>query len=296
MAAASSWELHDGDPIAEGRTVLGQLGGGHVYDVYLVWDERRFAVMVAKLLRPDQVGRDSARESLRREIEALRRLSHPVVMRGFDADYDGPYPHILLEHLEGPPLRSILKAQRSIGIEQLLPLGVYLASALHYVAEEGMAHLDVKPANIIMGIPPRLIDFSVARSLEEAARIDDLIGTDAYMAPEQCDPGRLGPVGSPADVFGLGATLYHAVAGHVPFPKAIEADDEILDERFPQLVDVPAPLPAGTPRELEELLLRTLASDPAERPPVREVALALEPLVGALPQRTILTRRGWQMR
>ena len=77
-------------------------------------------------------------------------------------------------------------------------------------------HLDVKPSNIVMGGPPRLIDLSVARTLAEAAALRAPIGTDAYMAPEQCEPdGRLGP---PADVFGLAATLYTGLTGTRPFP------------------------------------------------------------------------------
>src|ERR687893_274333 len=101
-----TWGLAEGDELAPGRTVLRRIGGGHRYEAMLVWDEHRLAVLVAKVLRPDQ-----AREP----------------------------------------------------IEQLLPLGLHVASALHYMAAEGIVHLDVKPSNIVMGGPPRLIDLSVAR-------------------------------------------------------------------------------------------------------------------------------------
>ena len=111
-----------------------------------------------------------------------------------------------------------------------------------------MVHLDVKPDNIVMGAPPRLIDLSVARTVEAAARLRRPVGTDSYMAPEQCDPAR-GPVGPPADVFGLAATLYHAFAGVRPFARD-------GGQRFPQLERDPAPLPRRVPRPLAALLGR----------------------------------------
>jgi serine/threonine protein kinase len=142
-----------------------------------------------------------------------------------------------------------------LALEQVLPLGLHLASALHYLNNQGIAHLDVKPSNVVMGVPPRLIDLSVARTHAEAARVRTPIGTDAYMAPEQAAPdGRLG---APADVFGLCATVYEAVAG----------------------TRAPAALPRRTPRELASILRAGLDPDPSARPPAVEVALALEPLV-----------------
>src|SRR3954469_14751647 len=104
-----SWRLEEGAEIAPGRTVLKLLGGGHLYEVYLVWDERLFAIMVAKLLRPDEVEDEHALRALRREAEALDRLAHPVLLRGFGAVLDGPYPHVLVEHLEGPTLRRLVR-------------------------------------------------------------------------------------------------------------------------------------------------------------------------------------------
>ena len=152
-----------------------------------------------------------------------------------------------------------------------------------------MLHLDVKPDNVVMGAPPRLIDLSVARTLAQASRIVGPIGTDAYMAPEQADPAGTriprAPVGPPADVFGLAATLHHAVSGRRPFPRR-------GPERFPQLAHDPEQLPRRTPRALCELLQAGLARDPAGRPTAAELAAGLEPLVAALPQRLVLGRRG----
>ena len=295
-----TWGLVEGDAIAPGRTVLRRLGGGRRYEVLLVWDDHRLAVLVAKVLRPDQAGEPAALRELRREAEVLARLGHPVVVRGFGASPDGPFPHLLLEHLEGPTLQSLLERHGPLGLEQLLPLGMYIASALHYLAREGTVHLDVKPDNLVMGAPPRLIDFSVARSLQAAARIRRPTGTDGYMAPEQCGAGGdlvRAAVGPAADVFGLGATLHHALSGERPFPrKAGARESGDLRQRFPQLVQGPAPLPRRTPAPLAVLVAAMLAPAPADRPSAAEVAGALEPVVAELPHRLLLSRRGWRRR
>jgi serine/threonine protein kinase len=287
-----TWGLVEGDAIASGRTVLRRIGGGRRYEVFLVWDEHRLAVLVAKVLRPDQADDPAAMRDLVREGELLARIAHPVVVRGFDCAAGGPFPQLLLEHLEGPTLQALLDEHGPVGLEQLLPLGMHAASALHYLAREGVVHLDVKPENLVMGAPPRLIDFSVSRSPESASRLSKPVGTDQYMAPEQCDRSR-GEIGPAADVFGLGATLYRAITGQRAFPRPDgAARSEDLTVRFPQLVRAPAPLPRRTPAPLVELLRAMLSPQPGDRPTDAEVVRALEPLVAELPRRLVLGRRG----
>ena len=293
MRGKESWDLQEGDEIAPGRSVLKPLGGGHLYEVYLVWDDKLFAVMVAKLLRPDLARDDRAREGLAREAEALARLAHPVLLRGFDTALEGEYPHVLVEHLEGPTLRRLIKRTGFLPAQQLLPLALHVAAALHYLAGEGMVHLDVKPENIIMGIPPRLIDFSLVQPVERARRIRGWIGTRAYMPPEQCAPGEVGEIGPPSDVWGLGATLFHAITGETPFRGGrSKEDDAPLEERFPQLVDEPRPFPRHVAPDLAESVAACLEKDPDRRPTAAELALSLEPQVAALPRRLRLGRRG----
>ena len=287
-----TWGLVEGDAIAPGRTVLRQIGGGRRYEVFLVWDAQRLSVLVAKVLRPDHATDAVALRDLVREGDLLARISHPVVVRGFDTAGGGPFPHLLLEHLEGPTLQALLDRHGPVGLEQLLPLGMHVAAALHYLAREGVVHLDVKPDNLVMGAPPRLIDFSVSRSLASAARLKKPVGTDQYMAPEQCDRTR-GEIGPPVDVFGLGATLYRAITGRRAFPREEgAARSEDLTVRFPQLVKTPAPLPRRTPAPLVELLQAMLAVQPGDRPTAAQVVAALEPVVAELPRRLVLGRRG----
>ena len=281
MSDRGSWGFEPGDEIAPGRTVLKGLGGGTRYEVMLVWDDVRFAIMVAKVLRPGVAQEAGALDDLREEAEALAALSHPVIVRGFDAVLDGAHPHVLLEHLEGPSLRRLLRAETTLPLQQLLPLALHVAAGLHYMAGAGWVHLDVKPDNLIMGVPPRIIDLSIARTHEHAARTRGALGTDPYMAPEQCGTpefeGRLGPE---ADVWGLAATLWRAATGKAPFGRG---RGEVPEERWPQLVAPPPEPPPGMPRDLAELLLAGLAREPADRPRARDLATGLEPLVGALP-------------
>jgi serine/threonine protein kinase len=290
----ASWSFAEGDEIAPGRSIVGHLGGGNAYEVFLVWDEHLFALMVAKVLRPDRAEDDAELRSLDNEIDALASLDHPVLVRGFDADMEGPHPHVLIEHLEGPTLKAVIKRHGALEIEQLVPLALNVAGAIQYMANEGWVHLDVKPDNVVLGVPPRLIDLSVARTIERAAGVRRPVGTDAYMAPEQCDPAaHPGAIGPATDVFGLAATLFHAVAGRVPFPRAKGARESgDPAHRFPQLHQPAGDLPPKTPAPLAEAIHAGLAPDPAERPTAAQVVELLEPVLAGLPRKLVLSRRG----
>lgn len=258
-----------------------RIGGGTRYEVYLAWDERLHSLVVAKVLRPHAIEEPRALDELSREAEVLSRLAHPVVLRAFGVDLEGPHPHLVVEHLEGPTLSRLIRRYGTLPVEQLVPLTLHMSAALHYLRCEGVVHLDVKPSNIVMGWPPRLIDLSIARTVERAARLSSPIGTDAYMAPEQCDPMAAShPVGPPADVWGLGATVHHASSGQVPFPRSHNArSSEDFRVRFPQLHVEPPNLERRVSAPLPELVLRMMARDPDERPIPEEVTEVLEPLV-----------------
>ena len=280
--AERRWQLAEGDEIAPGLHALDRLGGGHRYGAYLAFDDRLHSIVVAKIVRPHLVDDEHTLAGLRGEAAMLAGLAHPVIVRSFGATLDGPRPHLVLEHVEGPRLSTLVRRHGPLPPEQLIPLALQLCSALHYLAREGVVHLDVKPANVIMSGPPRLIDLSVALGVEEAAALDRPIGTDGYMAPEQCDPARLGPPGPAADLFGLGATLYRAVAGARPFETG-DADSDGA-ARWPQLAEDPAPLPATVPREVAEAIGAALDRDPRRRPSAAALADRLEPVLAAQPK------------
>lgn len=327
---ADKWRFAEGDPIAPEVLALRLLGGGERYETYLAYDERRLALVVVKIIRPELVADPHSLRGLAREVELLQRLAHPVIVRLFGSELEGDRPRVVLEHLEGPRLSSLLRRYGPLDPEQLLPLGAQLASAAHYMASEGVVHLDIKPSNTIMGAPARLIDLSIARTPEDLAGRDHAIGTDAYMAPEQCDPAGRGPITPAADVWGIGATLHHAALGRATFVvesgarrrgDAPEAGEVALDERregeaadrpqspdaqvpgspdanatrtpearYPQLVRAPEPLPLRLPEPLRDLIMSCLAADPDERPSAAEVTARFEEMVGALPHRPVLRR------
>ena len=290
----ASWDLAEGDEIVPGRTALNLLGGGHRYEAYLAWDEKLHFIIVAKLLRPDQVNDDRALKELRKEAEALERFAHPVLVRGFGAVVDGPRPHLVIEHLEGPTLKRLLKKYGALPLEQLLPLGLHVTSAIHYLSMEGIVHLDVKPGNIVMGAPPRLIDMSIWRTQESARKSSGGMGTRLYMAPEQCDPKTWGPIGPPADVWGVGVVLYEALTGKRPFSSSrLEkelssalngpSDDSPL-RKYPQLTQDPPPLSKDVPEPLADMIFRTLSKSQDERPTASELAHFLEEPAARVPR------------
>jgi eukaryotic-like serine/threonine-protein kinase len=288
MTTAPSWELQEGDEIAAERYALQLLGGGHKYEAYLSWDEELQSLVVAKLLRPHLVGEQSALRTLRAEAAAVTRLNHPVLLRCFGVVTDGPRPHLVLEHLEGPRLSTLLRRQKRLALDQAIPLGLQLSSALHYMHRKQMVHLDVKPRNIIMGGPPRLIDLSVARTVQQAEDAVEPIGTDAYMAPEQCEPKLLGGMGPQSDVWGWGVTMFEAVTGFLPFPRLDE--DAGRSDPWPQLHLDPASLTPDIPPLLGDLIMSCLEKRPEMRPLQTDIAQHLEPLVAALPRRIVLSK------
>ena len=275
-AVKASWGFAEGDEIVPGRYAVRLLGGGHRYEAYLAWDDELRALVTVKIVRPDLVEDPGVLAGIAGEARSLQRLRHPVIVRAFDAVLRGERPHLVLELLDGPRLSTLVRTS-VVAVEQVLSLGLQLASAAHYLSVRGIVHLDIKPANVIMAGPPRLIDLSVALPVEELASITSPVGTDAYMAPEQADPSRFAEIGPPADVWGIGVTLYGALAKR----KAFESTP---DERFPQLARRPGPLPHEVPPALSELLFGTLEPRPADRPTAAELGDALEPLVAALPR------------
>jgi eukaryotic-like serine/threonine-protein kinase len=267
----SSWRLRRGDLVAQRCEVVRLLGGGRAYEAYEAFDLQMMATVVVKVLRPDVVEDSGALRGLRREIEMLGRLNHPIVVRGFHADTGGDQPYVALEFLPGPRLSTLLRKHGPLATEQVVALAVDLSSALHYLHACEVVHLDVKPSNIIMDAAPRLIDLSVARSIAAAAGLDHIVGTDRYMAPEQCDPPRSGVPGPASDVWGLGVTLYEAVCESRPYGD--QPATEALPTRMPEAVDAALAGP----------IMACLSADPADRPTPGDLFIAFGAVRESLP-------------
>ena len=269
-----SWAFAEGEEIAPGRHALELLGGGTLYEAYIANDDHLGALVVVKLLRPGLVRDPKALRAIHAEADMLAGLAHPYLVRSFGVDLDRGRPQLVLEHLEGLRLSTLLRRYGLI-LEQLLPLALDLSSVLGYLAREGVVHLDVKPRNVVMGDRPRLIDLSVARRVDELDALTGPVGTDAYMAPEQCDPALFGDIGPASDMWGLGVTLYEALTGSRPFERP--------GVRFPQLFEVAPPLDARAPAPLKEAVTALLEPRPGDRPTADQLADVVQPLADELP-------------
>jgi serine/threonine protein kinase len=267
------WDLR-GALIAPGRAVLRRLGGGGDYEVFLVWDDRLCAAAAAKVIRPDRLDDDGARRRLRREAELLTELVHPALPRCFDVDIDVEVPHALLELVEGPALNRLVRQVGSLDTAQVVSLGVQIAGVLHFLASNGVVHLDVKPGTVVMSSAPKLIDLSLARTIASASRLTGTVGTSPYLAPEQCIVPHGAVVGPAADVWGLGVTLYFAATGFRPFRDVDWRSESSAD--FPQVEDLPEPLPRSVPDFLANVIVDCLSADPELRPTPVEIILQLE--------------------
>jgi serine/threonine protein kinase len=247
------WDLPRGEPIAPGRALLGRIGGGADFEVFIVEDARH-GRCAAKLVRPHLVAEGLACGLVAREASALSAVRCAGVVRCLDVELHGPYPHLLLEYIEGPTLRETLRQRATLPPAEVATLGARLAGTLAEIADAGWLHLDVKPENIMLAGPARLLDFSISQPLPHAAAPDYLVGTPAYMAPEQ-RPGHAAPLGPPADVFALATTLVEALTGAVSVRLGVRAQ----------------PLPAP----FEAVLGPALSPQPHRRPGARDLAAAL---------------------
>jgi serine/threonine protein kinase len=266
----AGWEFATGDEIVPGRIAQALLGGGERYEAYVAFNERLMTPTVIKILRPNMCGDERARRSMASEGNTLARLQHPGLTRLFDIDVEGERPFLELEYVDGPRLSTLIRRHGRLNPEQAFPLARQLAATLHFLHAEGVLHLDVKPANIIMGPVPRLIDLSVARRIQRAHLTNGYVGTDAYMAPEQADPALWHTVGPKSDTWGLGATLYQALAKRLPYSRGRHERTGVA--RFPQLVEQPAPLdPIRHSPPMAETVMRCLRRHPDDRPTVADL-------------------------
>ncbi len=240
-----------GERIAGHITVVSPIDEGGRDPVYIVWNHAAWCPMCCKLFKkPAQA---------RWEVQALRRLAHPGIVRLLE---DGAPRYMLTEFLEGPSLRKLLKTRPKgrLSVADALRTAIHLGSALAHLHARGYLHLDLKPGNVIVTRRrPVLFDLGSARRAN-GRKLPSPQGTDAYMSPEQCRA----KVPSPAsDVYGLGVTLFEMLTGARPFPEGDKA------EPFPQLHQAPAPLRAHLPTasaELAALVAACLAPRPADRP------------------------------
>lgn len=228
-------------------------------------DERPVAVKIAA-----GAERATVQQSFRREAAALAALRHPALPAVLHTGERDGRAFLVMELIDGRSLADVLADEGPLPPPRVRTIGCELADVLAVVHEHGLIHRDVKPRNVMVRPDGSiaLVDFGLAQA-STTGRTEEVAGTVRYAAPEQLSGER---IDARVDLHGLGATLYHALAGRPPF----ESSD--LRER---LLSPPPPPPANAPADLGRLVLRLLAPEPDARPrSAREVRAALGDEVG----------------
>jgi WD40 repeat protein/tRNA A-37 threonylcarbamoyl transferase component Bud32 len=276
--------------------VLGVLGSGGMGTVYRAEHrlmERRVAL---KVIRRGLLDNPEAVERFRREVKAAARLAHPNIVTAYDAERAGDMHFLVMEYVEGISLDELVRARGRLPAAEACDYVRQAALGLQHAHECGMVHRDVKPANLILTVAGqvKVLDLGLARLVREggpagtATAAGLVVGTPDYMAPEQVADSHAADIR--ADVYSLGCTLYHLLAGHPPFPEGSPVEKLLAhQQRRPRALHE---FRDDVPRGLEPVLDRMLAKDPAQRfPTPAAVAAALEPFARAVERRAPPGRR-----
>jgi serine/threonine protein kinase len=263
--------------------VLSPLASGGMGGVYLARHVTTDDRVALKVLDPAFADHPEVVSRLYAELRVSARASHPglVSIRAASKSSDD-VPYLVMEYLEGDTLADV---GDSLPLAAKLGIAAQIASALAAMHAAGVVHCDVKPENVLVlerdrwSAWPRIkvIDFGVARTTDEAPPDDaSVAGTPAYMAPEQWR-GRPEPA---SDVYALGCLLFELVTGTLPFEGSLGELFNAHSERRPSR---PTWLAPNVPIELERVILRALAKEPAMRPTMTELAMKLEQLADSAP-------------
>ena len=215
-APKPSWSWSPGDELAPGLLAWALLGDGRRCETWLAWDLGRWCPVAVKLPRPGQGPRAVA--ALAGEARVAAAVAHPGIRRLLEDRLDQPLPHLVFEYVEGPTLDDALADEGPFHPVDVLLVGMQLAAALGHLHDRGLAHLDVKPGNVVLGDGrPVLIDLGLARPLGEAPAGGHRRGSPPWMAPEQV---RRRPASPGMDLFALGAVLFELATGTQAFDPA----------------------------------------------------------------------------
>lgn len=246
-----------GAKIGDHHTVVGTVDdkpGRH--PIYVVWDHRAWCPMACKIF-PSQ-------QRAEQEAEVISAMAHPGIVRLFGIGSDA---NLFLEYVVGQPLGDLMddKPDGHLSLSDALRVAIHIGGALEHVRDRGFMHLDLNPTNVLVTARrPVLIDFGTARRPGDK-RPSRPVGTDAYIAPEEC---LLQDVTPAADVFALGVTLFELLTGKMPFPKGTKTKPFPQLDREPMSIRKPR---ASLPKGLDELVLTCLSRDPAARPSLVEL-------------------------
>ncbi len=257
--------LPEGTLLAGRYTIGRELGRGGFSVVYLARDSVLGGQVALKLLVPPPAAAALARERMRREVQAVRALTHASIVAVHDFVDDGAWSFVVMEYVAGPDLSAKVRQSGPLGAGEVVLLGRDIAAGLAMAHRNGVIHRDVKPQNILLGPDgrARLTDFGSARldGVTGVTRTGGLVGTLDYLAPELL-AGERGD--GRADLYALGLTLHFALTGRLPDrPNSHVAVPASAEGHRPSRV-------AGAPRLptwLDDLVARATAAAPSRRFP-----------------------------
>jgi len=258
--------------------------------VYAAHDDRLDRPVAVKVLADNLATHADIRERFVREAQIAAGLSHPNVVDVYDAGEDGT-PYIVMELIDGPTLAEELRRRGRLPVEEATAVAAQVADGLAYAHAQGIVHRDIKPENLILvrGGEVKIADFGIAHAVEATrlTEVGTVLGTAAYLAPEQAAGG---PVTPATDVYALGAVLYELLTGRPPH--AASTLTELLARDFHQPVPAPGTLEPSVPRTLDAVVERCLAVDPSLRPSAQDLrdvlrgdSAAMTEILRPLPQR-----------
>ncbi|MBY0230284.1 MAG: protein kinase, partial [Gemmataceae bacterium] len=262
--------------------VLRLLGKGGMGEVWLAEHRVMQRLVALKVIRRDLLDSPDLADRFVREVLAAGKLSHPNIVAALDAEQAGDTHFLVMEFVDGSSIAAHVRAHGPLPVAEACSVARQAALALQHAHERGLVHRDIKPENLLRGSDGtvKVADFGLARVLRgpEAASTATsaglLVGTVDFIAPEQAnDPAKSG---IRSDIYALGCSLYHMLAGQVPYPGG-----GILDKLARHMAGRPmrlGQLRPDVPLALTRVVERMMSPDPAKRfASPGEAAQALEP-------------------
>jgi WD40 repeat protein/serine/threonine protein kinase len=254
-------------PKVAGYDILGELGRGGMGVVYKASQIALGRLVALKMILSGAYAGQEDRDRFRLEAEAAARLQHPNLVQIYEVGEQDGRPFFSLEFMAGGSLEDKLTGT-PMAPRQAAELIETLARAMHYAHQRGIIHRDLKPANVLLTADgtPKITDFGLAKRLDGSGggytHTGDILGTPAYMAPEQAS-GRTREVGPATDVYALGTILYETLTARPQFLS--ESVTDVLDQVRSQEPVAPSRLQPKVPRDLETICLKCLEKEPHKR-------------------------------
>lgn len=255
--------------VGSGRYQLAeQIGAGGMARVFGGIDAQTGAPVAIKLLREHFAADPTTVARFRNEAAATISLRHPNIVQVLDVGEDAGIPFIVMEIIHGSDLRQRVLTGGPVAIGAAIEIAEQLCQALTAAHERGIVHRDVKPQNVLLDERPgggtvvKLTDFGIARALGTVnqTRAGEVLGSVHYLSPEQL---RGKPATPHSDIYAAGCVLYEMLTGRPPFEG--ETDIAVAMQHLQEMPVPPGQRRAGVPRGLDEIVMRCLAKDPAQR-------------------------------